>query len=179
MAAQDSKKKVNCPFWSTESLKCRVCNGGLFIPLDDHMAVYCTTPAYPQCLQYELNSEKQLQIMEEASGARKNRRQYMRINASYKVILAKLVEAGEIVSHQSTVAKTLDVSKGGMRLTTEKPLLSNTVVQFSFDDSFPKSLQGGTGQVTWCNKQVDEPGYQAGISFRGDHLIEAMGSYLE
>lgn len=178
MAVKDPNKKIKCPFWSTESHKCRICNGGLFIPLDDHVEVYCTTPAYPQCLQYELHSEKQLQIMREARGQGQNRRKYTRTNASHKISLAKLVESGEIVSHHSTIAKTLDVSKGGMKLAIEIPLLTNTVVQFSFDDSFPKGLQGGTGQVTWCNKQIDEAGYQAGISFRGDHLLEAMESYL-
>lgn len=64
-------------------------------------------------------------------------------------------------------------------MTTDKPLTHETVIQFSFDDSFPEMLHEVTGQVEWCNKQVDEPGYQAGVSFRGAHIIEAMGRYLE
>jgi hypothetical protein len=179
MVEKDIKKDNTCPFWSGESLKCRICNGGLFIPLDDHIDVYCTSPIFSQCLQYELHSAKHLEIMQKARETRENRRKYSRIFASYKVTLAKLKESGEIVSHRPTVAKTLDVSKGGMRLVTDIPLTNDTVLQFSFDKTFPKKLQGATGQVTWCHKQIDEPGYQAGVSFQGDHIIEAMGNYLE
>ncbi len=179
MVAKDIKNDGTCPFWSEGSKKCRICNGGLFIPLDDHIDVYCTGPIFSQCLQYELHSARHLDMMERARETRENRRKYSRIFASYKVTLEKLKESGEIVSHHPTVAKTLDVSKGGMRLATDTPLVNDTVVQFSFDESFPKNLQGATGQVTWCHKQIDEPGYQAGVSFQGDHIIEAMGNYLE
>ena len=67
--------------------------------------------------------------------------------------------------------QTIDVSKSGMRVAIDKPLLHDALVQFSFDDSFPLKIHEVTGQVEWCNKQVDEPGYQAGLSFQDKCII--------
>ncbi len=177
MATKDPKFIENCPFWSELSMKCRMCKGGLFIPLDDHVEVYCKTLDYPQCLQYALHPEKQLEIVARAE-CNKNRRKFARVEACYKITLVRLIHSGAVVSHFSTLARTLDLSSGGMRLTTDKPLINDSVVQFSFGQPFPESLQEGNGQVAWCNKEIDAPGYQAGISFQDDQTIEAMGLYL-
>lgn len=178
MATKDSKYQEACPFWSAQSLKCQLCQGGLFIPLDDHIDVYCKTLNYPQCMQYTLYSANHVQLMAKYRQANRNLRKYERIEICHKVTLVKLVGSGQVASHISTIGKTLDLSMGGMRLATEKPLINDTIVRFSFEEFFPKNLQEGTGQIAWCNKQIDEPGYQAGISFQDDHLIDAMGLYL-
>lgn len=179
MAANDSNYPERCPFWSVQAMKCQLSGGGLFIPLDDHIEVYCKTLNYPQCMQYAVHSVNHLQLMERNRQAYQNRRKYERFDACYRVTLVRLVQSGQIASHFSTIGMTLDLSMGGMRLTTDKPLISDTIVQFSFEEFFPENLQDGTGQIAWCNKQIDEPGYQVGISFQDDHLIDAMGLYLE
>ncbi len=178
MATKDPAPIKNCPFWSALSLQCRICNGGLFIPLDDHIEAYCKTPDYPQCLQYALHPGNHLQIIDKAKQSNKNRRKFARIEVCYNITLVRLVHSGTVVSHFSTFAKTLDLSNSGMRLTTNKPLINDSVLQFSFGDTFPENLQDSAGQVAWCNKEVDAPGYQAGISFHDDQTIEAMGLYL-
>lgn len=167
-----------CPFWSVHSLKCKLCSEGLFIPLDDHIDVYCTTPAYPQCLQYSLYAESQAQALAAQERENENRRKYRRIQTQHKVTLVQLKSTGEIASHFATIATTLDVSMGGMRLSIEEPLLNDISVQFSFADFFPESLQSGVGQIAWCNKQIDAPGYQAGLAFQGERIAQAMGLYL-
>lgn len=178
MVTKNDNTNSQCPFWSADSMKCSLCNGGLFIPLDDHIDVYCKTSDYSQCLQYSLHSGKQLEILEKSRKGGDNRRKYLRIFANYKVTLEKLIGANEGGAHFSTVVETLDVSKGGMRLSTKMPLTNDTMIEFSFDDSFPENLQKGTGQVTWCNKQMNESGYQAGISFHEDHIAQAISNYL-
>lgn len=90
-----------------------------------------------------------------------------------------IIKSGEFVTDFSSDAQTIDVSKGGLRMTTDNLLLHDTKVQFSFDDSFPLPLHKVIGQVEWCNKQIDEPGYQAGVSFLNKDAVEAMGHYLE
>jgi len=167
-----------CPFWSGESLKCRLCNDGLFIPLDDHIEVYCKTVNFPQCLQYSLYAESNSQSPGEKNNTGGNRRKYRRVETHHKMILVKSANSEELITHPSTIAQTLDVSMGGMRLAIDDPFVSDTIVQFSFDDSFPESLQAGKGKVEWCNKQIDEPGYQVGLSFQGKQSIDIMGFYL-
>lgn len=168
----------NCPFWSELSAKCRVCKGGLFIPLDNHIELYCKTPDYPLCLQYDVHKEKHFKIIDNKSITPDNRRKFVRFDVRLQITLIKHVQSGQIGTHSSTFAKTIDLSSGGMRLTTSNPLTSKSVVQFSFGDSFPKSLQNCSGKVAWCNKEIDDPGYQAGISFNDEQLIEAIGQHL-
>jgi hypothetical protein len=93
------------------------------------------------------------------------------------VTLVKLKKSGKIVTHHAT-ATTVDVSKGGMRLFSNKPLTSNTTLHFSFSDTFPDIIQSGIGHVEWCRKEMELDGYQAGISFKEELLIEAMRLYL-
>jgi len=107
-----------------------------------------------------------------------NRRKYLRIETSHTINLLQMYKAGKLVSSFTSGTKVLDLSKGGMRLETKKPLTSDATVQFNLDDSFPPALRRLTGLVEWCNKQVDEPGYQAGVSFQGEHIAEAMDRYL-
>jgi hypothetical protein len=178
MTANNTEHPGNCRFWSALSMKCRICKEGLFIPLDNHIEMYCKTTEYPHCLQYMLHSENIQSYLELTKKDENNRRKYERYQTCHQITLVRLVQSGKIASHYSIIAKTLDLSSGGMRLTTKNPLINHSLVQFTFDQSFPENLQNGTGQVAWCNKQIDEPGYQAGITFQDDRLITSMDRYL-
>jgi hypothetical protein len=173
------KLQEKCPFWVATSMKCSLCNGGLFIPLDDHAETFCYTPLFRACRQYALYSENQILLAEKVRKSEENRRKYLRIETSHQITLVKIFESGKCLSHFSSKAKAIDISKGGMRMVTDTPLADNAMVQFFFDDTFPRILNEISGQVEWCNKQIDEPGYQAGLSFKEAHIIEAMGSFLE
>lgn len=107
-----------------------------------------------------------------------NRRKYVRVGCSHTITLLEIFRSGKLVSSFTSGFKTFDLSQGGMRLETEKPLTSDATVQFCLDDSFPPALRRLTGLVEWCNKQVNEPGYQVGVSFQGKHITEALDRYL-
>jgi len=173
------KRVAICPFWSTVSMKCSISNGGLFIPLDDHAETYCYSLHFGSCNQYTFHSENQILLQGRVRKTEENRRKYLRFETSYCITMVKIFGFGERLSHFLPEAKTIDMSKGGMRMVIDTPLADNAMIQFSFDESFPQILNDITGQVEWCNKQIDAPGYQAGISFKEAHIIEAMGSYLE
>lgn len=155
-------------------MECQLCQEGLFLPLDDHIEVYCKTPHYTQCKHCILHSEKHSLLMDKQRQAPWNRRRYERIETCNKVTLVELLSSGQPLTHSSIIGQTVDLSKGGMHFTTEKPMVKGTIVQFSFDRNFPENLQEGKGQIAWCNKHIDEPGYHAGISFQKDHLLNAM-----
>lgn len=178
MTTKNLKPQAKCPFWRAKSRKCSVCNGGLFIPMDDFAETFCTTPHYSSCMHYTIHSENQIILLRKVRKSEENRRKYLRIETSREITLVKIFESGKLVSNFSSGAKIIDVSKSGMRMATIKPLANDMMVQFSFDESFPQIFREVTGQVEWCNKQVDEPGYQAGVSFQEDHIKEAIGRYL-
>jgi hypothetical protein len=160
-------------------MKCSISNGGLFIPMDDHAETYCYTLHFGACNQYIFHSENQILLQGNVRKTGKNRRKYMRFENSSLISMVKIFEFGEKLSHFIPEAKAIDLSKGGMRMAIDTPLTDSTMIQFSLDETFPQILNDITGQVEWCNKQIDEPGYQAGISFKEAHIIEAMGNYLE
>ncbi len=178
MSSQNPKCHIKCPFWSAESRKCTVGNSGLFIPLDDHVEAFCKTLHFTACTQYALHSENQICLLEKVRKTEANRRKYMRIPTTHDITLVKIFKSKQLESQFSYTAKTIDVSQSGLRVTINNPLIQATTVYCSFDDSFPQALHEVTGRVEWCNKQVDEPGYQAGLSFKGDCVVEAMEDFL-
>src|SRR5512141_2840335 len=120
MARDNSDYRTACPFWSMQAMKCQLCREGLFIPLNDHIEVYCQTRHYPQCPQFLLHSAKHRRAN------RLNRRKYERVAASHRVVLSELVQTqsphvspalGQVLS-----CRSLDLSKGGIRLASEQPL---------------------------------------------------------
>ena len=174
MTEEDQKNTQRCPFWSAKAAKCTICDNGLFIPLDNHVEAFCKTSRFPACMQYALYSENHIDLQEKVRNSEVNRRKYLRIESSHTISLIKIFESGNLVSQEPYRALTIDISKNGMRLATDKPLVRNALVEFSFDDYFPLNIHEATGQIEWCNKQVDEPGYQAGVSFQGNHVIETL-----
>jgi hypothetical protein len=178
MTAKDPKHQIKCPFWSTESRKCSIGNDGLFIPLDDHVEAFCKTSHFSACNRYTLYSENQICLQERVRKSEENRRKYMRTATSHDITLVKIFKSKQLKSQFTYRAKMIDVSKGGLRMAIKNPLIHDMMVHCSFDDSFPQALHEVTGRVEWCNKQIDEPGYQAGVSFKGDDILEAIGRHL-
>jgi len=177
MSTAITEQKVICPFWNEQSMKCSVQHMGLFIPLEDHVAVYCCTHNYPQCLQYVHQMSSEIAIAAKDSSKTKDRRKFLRIELQHDITLteAEKEKKGTIASAK---AKTLDLSMGGMRLSTEKPLRNDSIIQFSFDDALFEHPLTGIGHIAWCIKSADSPGYQAGIVFEEQHFVQRIGTYL-
>lgn len=176
--SEDTNENEYCPFWSTYALKCRLSNDGLFIPLDDHIDVYCTTTEYPLCLQYNMNSEGRAQIKRKPKEPEDNRRAFPRLERNFRVTLVKMTDSGKLAKHFSLHASTLDISRGGMRLNTTERLIDDTRIAFSFVDVFPEELQSGTATIKWCCEQEESGFYQAGLAFENPRS-EAAGIYLK
>jgi hypothetical protein len=171
--------KKSCPYWSPTSLKCSLCNEGLFIPLENHIEVYCRTEAYTICMQYSLRSEFYHRFLpENTASPHDNRRRHIRVQDRHHVTLTPFHRPATPASQVSTPARTIDLSIGGLRLQTVEPLVNDTVIQFSFEDFTPDFPLAGTATVKWCHRLVDSSEYQAGLAFTNDQTAEAMGRYL-
>jgi len=176
MAHDQTTENTCCPFWSSLAQKCRISSDGLFIPLDDHIDIYCTTADYPLCLQYTMNSG--IPDISDDVVAGNNRRNFPRIDAQYRVTLVKITETGRLAKHFSLDATTINVSKGGMRLATSEQLIDDTRIAFSFIDNMPKELQSGIAKIKWSKKSDTVGTYHAGLAFE-DLPGRAIGAYLE
>ena len=136
-------------------------------------------PTLQPVINIRIYSENQICLLEKVRKSEVNRRKYLRIETSHDITLVKIFKPKQSESELSYKAKTIDVSSGGMRMAIINPLTHDSIVHCSFDNSFPPALHEVTGIVEWCNKQIDEPGYQAGLSFKGDDIVEAMRRYLK
>lgn len=178
MATNDHKSHASCPYWSAKTMKCKICSGGLFIPLNDHIETYCKTPSHEQCLQYSMHLESDDQCIDKTADRYKNRRKYTRVATQRNVTLVQLINSKRIVTHHPIAASTIDMSMGGMRIHTDRPLTSDSLMHLSFEPPLGDNQNNCIGQVAWCNKQIDEPGYQVGISFHDEQFIQTMGIFL-
>jgi hypothetical protein len=175
--ASREQKQSGCPYWSLPAMKCLVSHDGLFIPFDDHIEMFCTTSEYCHCLQYIGHTEKREQLLRRVIQEKINRRQHQRVQAEYRLSLTRRLSSSDRDS--ITLATTLDLSRGGMRIHTDMPLVGDALMQFCFDHSFPAEVPEGVGHVAWCHKEIDQAGYQAGITFQGNHIVEAIDAYLK
>jgi len=174
--AHDQAEGACCPFWSNLAQKCRISSDGLFIPLDDHIDLYCTTADYSLCLQYSMNND--IPDIADDVAELQNRRNFPRVEAQYRVTLVKITETGRLAKHFSLHATTLDISNGGMRLATSEQLVDDTRIAFSFIDNLPKGLQSGIAKIKWSKKNEATGTYHAGLAFE-DPPSRAIGAYLE
>ncbi len=173
----DSKQSKDiCEFWSQSEQTCKVCDSGLFIPLEDHIEIYCKTPEHTLCIQYNMN----VQLTENQElGSVTNRRSHMRVKENRQITLVRLNESGNIVSHQPEKANILDLSMGGMRVNSRELLLNDSLVQFNFsDDDLPHHLQSGIAKVRWSCPINHDTLFQMGLAFQNDQTMEAIGRHL-
>lgn len=103
----------------------------------------------------------------------------MRVESHLQVTLEDLIKTKQMAHYLPVSAEILDISQGGMRISTEKPFHRDTLVHLSFDTRKADAIrQDIKAQVQWCNKQIDDPGYQIGVSFQDSEIKNAMDSYL-
>lgn len=176
MTGLKRQKRSGCPFWSQLTMKCLVSRDGLFIPLDDHIELFCTTAEHCNCVQFISYHTQGEQLLIENMREKLNRRNSLRVEAEHRLKLMRMMAGG---SQLAVPAKVLDLSQGGMRVSLESPLTGDSLLQFSFESSFPAGFQKGLGQVAWCHKEIGQAGYQAGIAFQDAGQIKAMASYLD
>lgn len=167
-----------CPFWSPITKSCKVQATGLFIPLNDHIEMYCKCPEHVLCQQYRVSQDTG-QETEKAGPEIKagNRRQYPRIKSNHQLTLVRLSNSGHVISHSSR-ASLLDLGSGGMCLTTREMLMNDSMIQFHFKNSFPSSQKSGLAKVKWCVPADNDLEYHVGLAFQNDQVIQAMGDYL-
>jgi hypothetical protein len=169
-----------CPFWSPAEHSCKILKEGLFIPLKDHLEIYCRSDHHTVCRQFRLNEHSHQETGNVDKGEiSSNRRKYPRIKTTHHVTLVRLSESGQVVCHHPSIASILDLSSGGMRLKTRDLLMHDSIIQFHFNSSFPSSLKSGLAKVKWCESTSKDMRYQAGLAFQNDHVVQAMGEYLE
>ena len=169
---------IACLFWSPIERICKMQETGLYIPLDDHIEIYCKSAEHILCQQYKLSVNVKKESQKETGTEAINRRMHPRIKGNYNLTLLRLNESGNAIGDHPSLANTLDLSSEGMRVTTRELLMHNSIIQFHFKSSFPSPLKSGLAQVKWCKPTGNSMQYMAGVAFQSNQTIQAMSECL-
>ena len=167
MASKENseQKKLACPHFSAAKKCCLLNKGGLFIPVADHIQIYCQTCNFRSCQQL-LDYEAQLTKAEKDGDEKDtNRRRYERTPGRYYMRLSEYKPNEMMEVPIDDYASTIDLSPGGMRLESNLSLEPDTLISFYMDESFSIKNLRGVGKVRWCRSLTNTPLYHAGLDF--------------
>lgn len=170
---KDTSSCKHCPYWLADSRKCLISRKGLFIPLEKHIATYCTTPKHTQCHLYR----DELLLQQSAQQpANHNRRKYNRFPSGKKLTLHQITDTGTIGDGTSKIAFTTNLSDGGIQIRTKNPLFHGALVSLSYEQTAKSSRKKRLAKVVWCQYEKDSLIYLAGLRFQKE-IHRESGAY--
>lgn len=174
--------KGKCPYWALAgNEECGIVKGGMYIPMPEHVRMFCLSTKFYQCRQYIKGCEV-IMSQEECdvvgllgSNDRRRLRRYP------EQLYLDLVVCGSEEEFQlmNFKAKSLDVSLGGLRIESYKEFAKDDVVSFVMDPEFSSAGLLGVGEVKWCRPQENTNKYECGIAFSNYSTSENMREFLE
>lgn len=169
-----SSSLKHCPYWLAKSRKCLISSKGLFIPLENHISIFCTTLKHTRCHLYR----DELFVQQSGSSTSKhNRRRYNRFPGGKRLILHQVTNTNTNTHEVSSkTAYTTNRSAGGVQIRTQSPLFHGSLISFSYDTSARPSDQKNLARVMWCQYQKDTLVYLAGLAFQSDNYSEKSSS---
>ncbi len=175
-----NRRGEKCPHWVEENANaCNMTKGGLYIPMPEHIEMFCSTGRYGRCSQYLRGSEM---IHEDAEKygfvTSQGRRRYRRVTE--RIALSLFAGGADAGSGKllDDKAFAIDLSLGGLRMESRQQLLPNDIIALQFGSDFSAPGLSGSAQVRWCEAKNDEDVYQAGIAFEDLRLTQAVGTHL-
>lgn len=153
--------------------------GGLYIPMPEHIEMFCGTTHYIKCHQYMRGCE----LLHET--AKKygfiidgGRRRFRRIADRIPLILSACDMNKQPTELLDGSAVTLDLSLGGLRIESHTEIAIDTLIAFEFGADFSTPELSGIGEVKWCESRHNSGLYEAGIAFSDFSLTQAIGNHL-
>jgi hypothetical protein len=175
------KPKNICPYWDQITKQdCRLTKGGLYIPLPEHIEIFCSTTHFNQCHQFIRGCE----LLREAAASDSiyadsdSRRRHRRIKDQLSVSIATCDSFGQATGKLAEDTTTIDLSIGGMCVKSRKEISSNELLLLKIKDEDSKSSLSGIGEVRWCKTAKESSDYLVGIAFKTKETGRAIGRHL-
>lgn len=162
-----------------EDQACSMTKGGIYLPLKEHIEMFCKTPHFLECHQYVRGSKIGAKTGLEETYYRDNgRRQFRRLPDLLSLSLANCDEAGRPCHLIDGNACTIDLSPGGMRLESCQRLSPNDLIAFTFGPHFSTPNLVGVGQIMWSTASNQPDMYHAGLAFLDATTKQAIGHHM-
>ncbi len=163
-----------CPHWEQDDRRCLLSCSGLYLPVQEHIDIYCQGGNYGSCSQF-INGADVDDTASVAHGL--NLRRYSRVPARFSFRLAACETEG-VNRILDDAATTVDLSPGGIRCESYRSLEKGARVMFSLNGEFSDPPLQGIGQVKWCHSLENAPLYHAGIAFADPAVARAIRKRL-
>jgi len=172
---KNNHSQLVCPHWSARDRSCLLCQCGLYLPVTEHIEIYCEGGNFPSCSQYMAQAVPSRGL--DSTGQVVNHRRFRRVPGRFSFRLAERA-AGALNQLIDDAATTVDLSPGGIRFESYRSLEQGTEVLFSLNGDFSSAPLHGIGQVKWCHSLEDAPLYHAGIAFADPAVARAIQKRL-
>ncbi len=164
-----------CPHWAPDDRRCLLSCSGLYLPVQEHIDIYCRGGNYASCSQFINCVDVDNKNTADHQGV--NLRRFSRVPARFSFRLAAR-EADDVNRIIDDAATTVDFSPGGIRFESYRSLEKGARVIFSLNGEFAEPPLQGIGQVKWCHSLENAPLYHAGIAFADPEVAHAIRKRL-
>lgn len=172
-------KKEFCPYWSGTCQECRMAKGGVYLPMPEHVGLFCCTKSFIQCHQYILGCGVIREVVEQyRSLEQDNRRKFSRVKEEVPLSISVNSATGCADAPELISAITLDMSLDGMRIQTQVALPAEEQVFFEFDNEFSVPNWKGMAQVRWSKKAHGADLFEAGMAIVDNESFHAIGQHI-
>ena len=152
--------------------------GGVYLPMPEHMILFCRSKCFVQCHQYTVGCESIREAVARYEYAEADsRRKFHRIKEEVPVSVA-VVDSAFGESHEAIGATTLDMSLDGIRIQSHEELHPDLKVFFSFNDEFSVPNWKGLGEIRWTKKAVVKDMFESGVVITDNESYHAVGQHI-
>lgn len=174
-------KNKTCPYWDPDrEQQCMMTKGGLYVPMPEHVFMFCSTPCFTSCHHYTMGCERMMEAAFTRGLAQDlGRRRYQRVPSMQPLVIASCDHEGNVSEASGSKARTVDLGLGGMRVESAAHLSVDASVSFTFQGGSSIAGYTGVGEVKWCKEKEKGGGFEAGLAFSDIKTGQAVGRCLE
>lgn len=168
-----------CSFLCLDSDQvCTMTKGGVYLPLPEHIEIFCKTPHFPDCHQHIRGSK--LSVNAERNGAAEDsgRRKFRRAHDMLSLVISDCDDSGAPCQLIDDRACTIDISPDGMRFESNRQLDPNNLIAFTFGTDFSSPNISGIGRIRWSVQATQPETFHSGLAFIDDSIREAVGLHM-
>ncbi len=167
-----------CPYYAHCTQECLMTNGGLYIPMPEHINTLCSTPRYGQCHHYRHGCVAIREVATQLGYANDvSRRRYPRVQERIPMQITDYSHDGRGANILDSEAFTVDLSLGGIRVESRVALPAQKRVAFVVGHNGSGSCWDGLGEVRWT-ENVGVGAFQSGLIVTDQKTFQALGNHL-
>ena len=157
-----------CPYWEPDQAQqCLLTKGGLYIPMPEHVFLFCNSSSYTSCDHYIMGCRL---LMAEQANVRlhdgQGRRRYQRYVSRYPLSISLCNATDHSIKASDLEAELLDVSVGGLQAKSNMEVAVGERLFYDVKVSLlADSRLRGSAEARWCRPDESGSSFFLGVAF--------------